>query len=164
MAAYKLPAVVDLDHFAVGQDLDALAGLTIRHRVAFGMERDKAVLGYIAQRALLKDVGPTVLHREQQALFLQEHLRMLPVCRAVDAFVGEGRDPGEELGVEVIQARELLPPEEALDILDARLDLAVGLGPVGPMRRPPEAEIPAEVPEDRVPSKSRPKTTDRKLS
>ena len=51
----------------------------------------------------------------------------------------------------MIEALEALSPEEALDVLDARLDLALGLGPVGPMRPRLEAVMPAEVPEDRVP-------------
>lgn len=54
---------------------------------------------------------------------------------AVDALVGHRRDPMEKLGVEIIQARKLLPPEEPFHVLDARFHLALGLGPVRPVRR-----------------------------
>lgn len=100
---------------------------------------------------LLKHIGPPALAGGEQVFFLKEHLGGLPVGRAVDPLVGDIDDPVEEPGVEIIEARELLPPEEPLDVLDAGPDLAFGLGPVRPMGRGPEAAIAAEVPEGRVP-------------
>ncbi len=75
--------------------------------------------------------------------------------RPVDALVGNVDDPVGELGVEVVQACKLLPPEEAFDILDPRFDLALGLGPIRTMRRRPEAIVSAEVPKDRIPFEAR---------
>jgi hypothetical protein len=51
----------------------------------------------------------------------------------VDPGVGDGRAPGLELGVEVVQVAEAPRQEEVLaDVAVGPLDLALGLGPVGP--------------------------------
>jgi len=155
MAGNEFPGMVDFDHFAVGQDFHALAGQAIRHRVAVGLKGHQAVFGNVAQRSLLDHVGPMTGHRQEKVLFLEEHLRRLPMGRPVDALVGHLDDPLEKLRVEIVEARKLLPPEEALDVLDARFHLALGLGPVRPMGRRPEAIVSAEVPKDRIPFEAR---------
>jgi hypothetical protein len=69
--------------------------------------------------------------------------------------VGDRNDPLEKLAIEIVEARERLAPEEPLDVLDARLDLALGLGSVGPMGMRPEPVIPAEVPKNGIPLEPR---------
>lgn len=155
MAGDELPAIVDLDHLPVCQDFDALTGQAAENRVAVRLEGHQAVLGHIPQRPLLKDIGSPFLRRERQVLLLEEHLGRLPVRRAVDTLVGDVDDPGQKLGVEIVQTGELFSPKEPLDVFDARLHLALGLGPIGPMRSRTELVIPAEVPEDRVPLEPR---------
>jgi hypothetical protein len=54
----------------------------------------------------------------------------------VDADVGEGTEPVDELSVEVIEVAEATADKEVLsdiaDIAERPLDLALGLGPIGP--------------------------------
>ena len=121
-----------------------------------GLEGDQAVLGDVPDGTFLDDVSWTALRIEEKSFFLGKHLRRLPVGRAVDPLVGHSHDPLHKTGVEMIEALEALTPEEPFDVLDARLDLALGLGPVGPMRPRLEAVMSAEVPEDRVPFEPRP--------
>ena len=61
--------------------------------------------------------------------------------RPVDALIGHGDDPVHQALVEMIQRVEGLASQEALDVLDARFDLALGLGPVGPAHPGPEAPV-----------------------
>ena len=123
MAGDELPRVIDLDHLAIGQDFDTLAGQAARDRVAVRL----VVLGHVSERAFLDHIGSPALHGEQQVLLLEEHLRGLAMGRPVDALVGHLDDPLEKLRVEIVEARKVLPPEEALDVLDARFHLALGL-------------------------------------
>jgi hypothetical protein len=55
----------------------------------------------------------------------------------------------------MIEVLERLSPKETLDVLDTRLNLALGLRPVGPVGPRLKAVVPAEVPEDRVPLEAR---------
>jgi len=57
MAGDKLPGMIDLDHFAVGQDFHPLSGQTIGHGVAVGLEGHQAVLGHVAGRSFLDHVS-----------------------------------------------------------------------------------------------------------
>lgn len=151
MARDELPPMVDLDRLPVGLHFDLPPRKTERHRVAVGLEGNQTVLGDVPDGAFLDDVARTALRVEEKSLFLGEHLRRLPVRRAVDPLIGYCNDPLQKTDVEMIETLEALSPEEALDVFYARLDLALGLGPVGPMRPRLEAIMPAEVPEDRVP-------------
>ena len=151
MTRDELPPMVDLDRLPVGLHFDLPPRKTERHRVAVGLEGDQAVLGDVPDGAFLDDVARTPLRVEEKSFFLGEHLRRLPVRRAVDPLIGHGHDPPQKTDVEMIETLEALSPEEALDVFYARLDLALGLGPVGPMRPRLEAVMAAEVPEDRVP-------------
>jgi len=157
MTGDELARVINLDLIPVGQDLDLFPGQPVRDRVAVGLEGDKTVLGDVPYRTLLEDVGPPALAREKQILFLKEHLGGLAVGRAVDPLVGDIYDPLEKPGVEIFETSELFAPEEPLDVLNARLHLALGLGPVRPMGPRLEAVMSAEVPEDRVPLEARPR-------
>ena len=123
MTGDELAGVVDLDHLPVGQDFDPFARQPVGHRVAVGFEGDEAVLGDVAHGPLLEDIGGTALHGEEKVLFLEEHLGGPAVRRAVDALVGDVDDPLEKLDIEVVETLELFAPEEALHVLDARLDL-----------------------------------------
>jgi len=105
----------------------------------------------VPQGAVLQDVGRPLTMIQQQSLLLEEHLGGLPVGRSVEALVGNGHDPVHQALVEMIQRVEGLAPQEALDVLHTRFDLALGLGPVGSAQPRPEAPVGAEVPEDGVP-------------
>lgn len=102
-----------------------------------------------------KHISSPAPAREKQSLFLFERLRRLVVGRPVDLLVGDVDDPFDKDGVKIVEATELFAPQEALDVLDPALDLALGLGSVRTRGTRPEAVIPAEVPENRVPLEPR---------
>ena len=146
LAAMIEPHVLPLTHHLHGLSHEAKG-----HGVAVGLEAHQAVLGHVTQGAVLQDVGRPLTMIQQQSLLLEKHLGGLPVGRSVEALVGNGQDPVHQALVEMIQRVEGLASQEALDVLHARFDLALGLGPVGSAQPRPEAPVGAEVPEDGVP-------------
>jgi len=144
---------VMIDQHAVGLtlDLDRLAHEAEGNGVAVGLKAHQAVLGHVPQGAVLDGVGRPLTMIQQQFLLLKEHLGRFPVGRSVDPLIGNDHDPVHQALIEMVQRVEGLAPQEALDVLDARFDLALGLGPVGPAQLWPEAPVGAEVPEDGIP-------------
>jgi len=69
------------------------------------------------------------------------------VGRSTDEFSGYRDDPVQQSLVEMIIQAEGFVSQEALDVLDARFDLAFGLCPVGLAKPRPEDMIDAELPE-----------------
>jgi len=147
----ELAVMVDQNPVSLALDLDRLPHEAEGHGVAVGLEAHQAVLGHVPQGAVLQDVGrpPTMI--QKQPLLLEEHLGGSAVGRPVDALIGHRDNPVQQGLVEMIQRAEGLAPQEALDVLHTRFDLALGLGPVGPAKPRPEAPVGAEVPEDGVP-------------
>jgi len=146
LAAMIEPHVLPLTHHLHGLPHEAEG-----HGVAVGLEAHQAVLGHVPQGAVLQDVGRSVPVIQQQPLLLEEHLGGFPMGRSVDALIGNGHNPVHQALIEMIQRVEGLAPQEALDVLHARFDLALGLGPVGPAQPRPKAPVGTEVPEDGVP-------------
>ena len=73
--------------------------------------------------------------RDQRRLFLGEVLLDHTPGGGVDPGVGDGRAPGLELGVEVVEVAEGPGQEEVLaDVAVGPLHLALGLRPVRPAR------------------------------
>jgi len=151
MGRDQLAAMIEHHVLPVTHHLHGLPHEAEGNGVAVGLEAHQAVLGHVPQGAVLQDVGRSPTMIQQQPLLFEEQLGRLPVGRPVDPLIGNGHDPVHQALVEMIQRVEGLAPQEALDVLDARFDLALGLGPVGPAQPRLEAPVGAEVPEDGVP-------------
>ncbi len=154
MLGDELALVQDVPARPHAHDLDGLADEAPGHRIAVGIDRHEPVLGHNALAA----------HRLQEARLLagaREHIGLASkaldrplVGGAVDAQVGDLGEPGGELLVEVLQIPEHPAGQEvALHVLDAGLDDALGLRPIGaagPWLEPP---MPGEGLESRVPTR-----------
>ena len=151
MTRNELAVMVNLDPIPIGLHFDSLSGQGERDGVAVRLESHQTVLGNMADRPFLEDICRPALRVEEKVLFLEEHLGGLSVGRPMDPDIGHRRDPFQKTRIEMIEIFEGLASEESLDVLDARLDLAFGLGTIGPMRPRLEPVIFRKVPEDRVP-------------
>ena len=84
--------------------------------------------------------------RLETRLLLGEGLVDDALRGGVHARIGDRVEPVPELGVEVVEIAEDAAEEEVLaDVAERPLDLALGLGPVGPAGLRLEAVVPREV-------------------
>ena len=126
-------AVTDLPGCAHPQHLDCCPDQPPGHRVAVGVDRHQPVGGH---DTLTRHCGeePRAPGKGRQGVRLaRKALDRRLVGGAVLAPIGDLGLPSRELLVEVRKVVKHAPGQEvALDVLDAGLDLALGLRPVGP--------------------------------
>jgi hypothetical protein len=124
-------AVEDADQIGELLDLDNPAG-AIGHAVIVAADRDKAV---VADPPFELEHGVEAMlgQRLQLGLLGRECLGDDALGGAVDADVGNGIEPVDELGIEIVEVAEAAAEKEVLaDIAEGPLDFPLGLCPVGP--------------------------------
>ncbi|ABR91471.1 Hypothetical protein mma_2800 [Janthinobacterium sp. Marseille] len=142
VARHLQPCVADDPMGAFAHHLHGLADQLEWHRVAVALDADQPVLGHhtLAHHGVA-EAGLAGRGRQMSRLLLESVDGPL-VRGAMDAHVGHLGLPGAQLLIEVVQVAEGTPRHEvALDILHARLDLALGLGAIGLAQPDPEAPM-----------------------
>ena len=152
MLGDEAPAMGDVQAAAPPRDLDGLPDEREGHRVAIGLEADEVVLGDAPRLAGLQAEAGLAAGGDELALLAGEAVGGALVGGAVDPHVGDLGLPLAELLPQVLLVDEGPAREEiALEVLHARFDLALGLGPVGPTEVGLEAPVVGELLEGGVP-------------
>ena len=139
-----LLALQDSDLLAPQFNLNSLAGEVPRNLVTVGAEGDHAVSGNLAGQGGFQPVGRH--GRDLDQPLFGEPLRGAAAGGSMNAGVGDFEDPLLQFPVQVLEVDEAAPRKEvAFDVLHAGLDLALGLGPVGPAKPWIETEVTGEV-------------------
>jgi hypothetical protein len=141
----QLAAAVDPHLSVAALDLHRMADQRERHRVPVRVEADEEVVGNDPHEARLElEAGPCRA-RHQLGRFVGEAFDRHLVCGAVHAYVGNGGVPQRPLLARILQVDERAAREEvALEVLHARLDLALGPRPIGSTQSRLEAPVACE--------------------
>lgn len=127
-------ALEDADLRRMALHLERAATRPVGHRVEVAAHRDHALTADPALDRQHHVVGAR-RQRDQVRPLVGERLVHRPAGGRVDARVGDLRPPRPEAGVEVVEVAERAVEEEVLaDVAERPLDLALGLGAVGPAR------------------------------
>src|SRR6266576_1904678 len=122
--------IKDTDQIGKLLDLDDSAG-AVRHTVIVAADCDEAIVTD-APFQLEHGVEAMLGQRLQFGLLGRESLSDDPLGGAVDADVGDGTEPVDELSVEVIEVAKAATKKEVLaDIAERPLDLPFCLGSIG---------------------------------
>ena len=132
MAGDQLAGFVDPDLIGERMHLEDTPAGDVGHAVVVAADADHALMG----DAPFEPENRAERHqwqRLQLRLLLGESLSDDPPGGGVGAWVGDRIEPMAELGVQVVEVPERAGEEEVLaDIAVRPLNLALGLGPVGP--------------------------------
>ena len=136
----------DLDRVRQGQDLRERPGIGRRHRVAVGLKLHEGGLRSGGRDAAIR---PGVdLGKRPQLLFV-EHFGGRALGRSVEAEVALFL-PGEDLGVELLQALDGGDAEERLQVPDNSFDAAFFVGPAHVTGVDRKSVMPRKIQERRV--------------
>ena len=117
--------IEDTDQIGKLLDFDDPAG-AVRHAVIVAADRDEAIVAD-APFQLEHSVEAMLGQRLQFGLLGRECLGDDPLGGAVDADIGDGTEPVDELSVEVLKVAEATAEKEVLaDIAERPLDLSLG--------------------------------------
>ena len=145
MAGDQLAGLEDLDLVGERMHLEDTPAGGVGHAVVVAADADHALMG----DAPLEPENRAERHQRQGLelrLLLGEGLGDDPAGGGVDPRVGDRVEPVAELGVQVVEVLERAGEEEVLaDVAVRPLDLALGLGPVGPAGLGVEAVVAGEV-------------------
>ena len=126
--------IEDTDQIGKLLDLDDPAG-AVGDTVIVAADRDEAI---VADAPLQLEHGVEAMpgQRLQFGLLGRESLGNDPLGGAVDADIGDGAEPVDELSVEVVEAAKAAAEKEVLtDIAERPLDLPLRLCPIGRQAR-----------------------------
>src|SRR5574338_1467682 len=150
---YDPASVLDANRLTDGEHLHGLADEPERHRIPVGLEAHQVVVGNDARQAPALTEGTVSGDRHQRAALLDEAFDRPHVRSAVDALVGDRGIPLVELRLHIEDIDEAPAGQEVpLQVLHARLHLALGLRPVRRAQPRLEAPVPSEGAEGLVPA------------
>src|SRR6202021_787179 len=130
MLSDDVAEIEDTDQIGKLLNLDDPTG-AVGHAVIVAADRDEAIVAD-APLQLEHRIEAMPGHRLQFGLLCREGLGDDPLGSAVDAHVGDGIEPVDELSVEVVEAAKAAAKKEVLtDIAERPLDLPLRLGPIG---------------------------------